>query len=539
MNINRLSAITLLMAITTSLGIISCRMDDQQASAPTVEQLTPSQDEVITFTIEAPKGLPTTYAEERIQDEEEWYISDNTIEIFEFLASNKKFLQRHRLKLTPVSGQPRYTGEMKVSDFLGEDGSKHPGENRVLVFIANRRIGNTDIVVNNVKTVSDFYSMRLLEMRSYDTNKGPLTMVGEAQSDGSESFGPDNQRYEGNSQVPIVGGSHIKVDLIRAVARIDVRVTMTQSLSHMTYKRLVVRDLSLENAPYESTIGERKELPDGAAKIGFASSFWSVTKIPSGGLTPEYDQCNGVPGLLTKAFYIYETPHVNNVKQDSEGGTAYYRPKEIKDTLDENAKCPILEVQVDYGDDYISPDNNPNGGRRYLYIPFTDEDGKDIPIKRNHIYTVVIGPNELENEIQGVHYKIIVNDWERQVDITKALELIYPQLDSQKIDGLDAARHTLSVQAAGVEKVEIPFASNFKAGASETFEASILEIKDRQGKPVDQSWISASFEGNKLAIKVQKNETAGERSAVIVVKGKSSDDAYTYQLKVTQEGKTK
>lgn len=544
MTINKLTIAALAMTLALGLGTSSCNMDDKQTSAPAEEQLTPDAKDVITFTFEAPKGLPTTYAPERIHDEQEWKIVNNKITIYEFLASTKKFLKAHTLRLTPESGQPRYTGEMKVSDFMGEDNSVHPGENRILVFVANvdDRYNNITPLLTQVTSIDDFYKSLLnaASSESYENKKilqdGCIPMVGEALMDGSEPFGESKPRYEGKGVVTIAGGAHIKVDLIRAVARIDLRVTMNQSLSHMEYKRLTVKYMRLYNAPITSTLGERKALASNQEKIKCLQGAYPIADVPAGGIGPDYVGTDGVHGHFSKCFYLYETPADGQYDQNS------YLAKPWEDGSTEAMTAPthhpIVDFTVTYGDDTKE---------YHIRVPFTyqekTKDGKmvtkDIIVKRNHIYTIVLGPKEGLDD-QGAYYKILVNEWDRQVDIPKALELIYPKLESGKtVEGLDASKHTLTLTSnAAKNGIEIPFASNFKEDNS--FTATLKEVTNRKGEKVDQKWIEASFDGTKLKINVKEaNSGADSRSAVIVVKGDKSAGAYAYELKVTQPGKTK
>lgn len=539
MTIYKITIAALAMTLALGLGTSSCKMDDKQASAPAEEQLTPDAKDVITFTFEAPKGLPTTYAPERIHDWMEWDINNvdgkRYIEIYEFLASNKKFIKAHTLQLTPESGQPRYTAEMKVSDFMGEDNSVHPGEKRILVFVAN----TDDVIAPMTQEISidDFYKRLLKEAsaNSSDNKKilkdGCIPMVGEALMEGSEPFSESKPRYEGKGIVTIAGGAHIKVDLIRAVARIDLRVTMNQSLSHMEYKRLTVKGMRLYNAPCLSTLGERKALAENQEKIKCLRGAYPITEVPTGGIGPDYVGTDGVHGHFSKCFYLYETPADGQYEQSSYLAKPW--DENSTEAMTGTTHHPIVDFTVTYGDDTKE---------YHIRVPFTYQektaDGKmvtkDIIVKRNHIYTIVLGPKEGLDD-QGAYYKILVNEWDRQVDIPKALELIYP---SGSAEGLDASKHTLTLKDnSKKENIEIPFASNFKEDHS--FTATLKEVTNRKGEKVKQDWITPTFADGKLKITVQENSGADSRSVVIVVKGDKSAGAYVYELKVTQPGKTK
>lgn len=470
------------LALLAGLGLSSCSLNSrQEVDLKGVEQ--GSTAKKITFSFVAPRSLPTTYA--MIHDQAEWSIKNNSLTLYEFLDDNK-FVKVHAVHL--IGGNsPEYTAEMSVGDFVGAHNTIYPSRGRRLLFVANDiplmgltpGVTTLDEVMSKLFTRSQVAGQScsmLLQDGSY------LPMVGMAKAGGAMTV------------IPMDQSSTVEVDLIRAVARIDIQTTMSTALNP-SYKNLIIKDAVLNRAPATTTVGENKST--GYATVDGVTTF---AQIPYSGLRPDQPATpNGVNGKLAKAFYLYESDPNATTK----------------------AQAPQLDLTVDY-----------DGKEYHVAVPFVDKNGKVVPVKRNYIYTVILG-RDLGGQVppvtgQNVSFVIAVNDW-YGIDTTNgALNLIAPQGGMGMPSQFDPSTRELKISQPGAGRIEIPFASNF-SGSANTFKVAVKG---------NTSWIHVAPDsvGDRVIItSVEPNNTGAERVAVVLVSDANYPAAYSYEFKVVQK----
>lgn len=468
-------------------GLTSCGPSSLVDGPETGAVLPPAEGKGITFTFAAPKGLPTTYA---LHDAAEWAIKENKIHLYEFLAKDDSFVKMHELTLTPA-GDATYKVETSTSTFTGTGGTTFPGQNRRFLFVANapaltglsRSTTLDDVrkMVLGAAQASNASCKTLLQDEKY------IPMVGEAKTDfsGAES-----------TSIPVDGGATVSVDLVRDVARIDIQTTMGPNFLNPTLKKLVIRKAVLTRAVDKTSVGADL-LTSATNTIEGVTTF---ATIPTGGVEPDKvpdGQTHGQKGKLQKAFYLYET--TAEMEKDKD-------------------KMPAVKITFTYGDD-------PH--EYQVTVPFY-QNGKVVPVQRNYLYTIVLGPDEQIE--QGVTFALAVNEWEGPEKLSHALNLVAPAAGASSVTGLDLDSHTLSVaKDASSTAIEIPFASNF-ANSNNTFTAELKKRADGS----TPSWLTVEADGDKVKVtNLRENTTGKERTAVILVRDNTTD-AITYQLVVKQ-----
>ena len=215
--------------------------------------------------------------------------------------------------------------------------------------------------------------------------------------------------------------------------------------------------------------------------------------IPAGGVSPSRSY-NGVMGKLAKAFYLYETP----------------------DALVSKDQAPVVDITVEY-----------DGKEHHVEVPFY-QNGAVVPVKRNYLYTIILGPKESPVPPVtggGVSFAIAVNEWNGPVNVTESLNLLAPAQGATLPAGYDAKTHKLTVAAAGVTNVQIPFASNF-AGSTSTI------VVTAKGNP---DWVQLSYAGSLMTLTVKPNTTGAKRTAVVSVADASFPTAYQYEIQIEQD----
>ena len=466
----------LLLALVAGMGLSSCSLNSRQELKENGGAYNPSAEK-ITFSFAAPRGLPTTYA---IHDQAEWAIKDNTITLYEFLAGSKTYVKTHTVTLTN-SGGPEYQANLTAADFVGAGNTIHAGENRFFLFVANDE--PLTGLQADVTTVDQVMSRLISRMQSANVSCNALLqggtylpMVGVAKI-GTES-----------TSIPMSGASTINVDLIRAVARIDIQTTMKATTAHPEYKEVIIKDAVLKNAYDRTAVGEHRAT--GLLPVGDVKTF---ATIPTGGVSPSQSY-NGVMGKLAKAFYLYETPQALTSKD----------------------QAPVVDITVEY-----------DGKEHHVEVPFY-QNGAIVPVKRNYLYTIILGPKESPVPPVtggGVSFAIAVNEWNGPVNVTESLNLVAPAKDATLPAGYDAKTHKLTVATAGVTNVQIPFASNF-AGSTSTI------VVTAKGNP---DWVQLSYAGSRLTLTVKPNTTGGKRTAVVSVADASFPTAYQYEIQIEQD----
>ncbi|MBR1503074.1 MAG: hypothetical protein IJ618_04220 [Prevotella sp.] len=223
------------------------------------------------------------------------------------------------------------------------------------------------------------------------------------------------------------------VDLTRIVARIDV-VNNTPDLVIEEVKLIKANDRSYLLAETETTT--RSDLPAGNTKVTMA---FEKTKViaPATSATPYLDSYETTPGTpdylstfeipidnnhiqapdpvtqvvvaknvkLEQAFYIYEDierPQVDTGQTDDESNPIY---KVADDVLRIQVRGTLKGIPVSYNIPF-SKDLVENAA------PGTAKDG--IAIKRNNLYTVMLGDGKAAPIQTGVKFKIQVLDWKQQ-----------------------------------------------------------------------------------------------------------------------------
>lgn len=465
----------LTLALLAGMGLSSCSLNSRQEVKENGGTYNPSAEK-ITFSFAAPRGLPTTYA---IHDQAEWAINSNKITLYEFIAGTKTYVTTHTVGLT--GSGPEYNASLTAADFVGEDNTKHPGENRFFLFVANDE--PLTGLQADVTTVDQVMSRLISRMQSANASCNVLLqggtylpMVGVAKI-GTAS-----------TSIPMSGASTINVDLIRAVARIDIQTTMKATAAHPEYKEVIIKDAVLKNAYDRTAVGEHR-----ATALTTVGGVKTFATIPAGGVSPS-QQYNGVMGKLAKAFYLYETP----------------------ETLVSKDQAPVVDITVEY-----------DGKEHHVEVPFY-QNGAVVPVKRNYLYTIILGPKESPVPPvtgQGVSFAIAVNEWNGPVNVTESLNLLAPAQGAKLPTGYDAKTHKLTVAAAGVSNVQIPFASNF-AGSSSTI------VVTAKGNP---DWVQLSYAGSLMTLTVKPNTTGGKRTAVVSVADASFPTAYQYEIKIEQD----
>ena len=463
------------LALLAGMGLSSCSLNSRQEVRENVGTYNPSAEK-ITFSFAAPRGLPTTYA---IHDQAEWAINSNKITLYEFIAGTKTYVKTHTVDLTGTG--PEYNASLTAADFVGSGNTTHAGENRFFLFVAN------DEPLTGLKadetTLDQVMSRLISRMQSANASCNVLLqdgkylpMVGVAKI-GTES-----------TSIPMSGASTINVDLIRAVARIDIQTTMKATAAHPEYKEVIIKDAVLRNAYDRTAVGEYRAT--GLLPVGGVKTF---ATIPTGGVRPGQQYPGGM-GKLAKAFYLYETP----------------------EALTHKDQAPVVDITVEY-----------DGKEHHVEVPFY-QNGAVVPVKRNYLYTIILGPKESPVPPvtgQGVSFAIAVNEWNGPVNVTESLNLVAPAQGASLPAGYDAKTHKLTVAAAGVSNVQIPFASNF-AGSSSTI------VVTAKGNP---DWVQLSYAGSLMTLTVKPNTTGGKRTAVVSVADASFPTAYQYEIKIEQD----
>ena len=465
----------LTLALLAGLGLSSCSLNSRQEVNAGGETYNPSAEK-ITFSFAAPRGLPTTYA---IHDQAEWAINGNKITLYEFLAGTKTYVKTHTVDLTGPG--PEYQASLTAADFVGAANTIHAGENRFFLFVANDE--PLTGLQADMTTVDQVMSRLISRMQSASASCNVLLqggsylpMVGVAKI-GTES-----------TSIPMSGASTINVDLIRAVARIDIQTTMKATAAHPEYKEVIIKDAVLKNAYDRTAVGEHR-----ATALTTVGGVKTFATIPAGGVSPSQSY-NGVMGKLAKAFYLYETPKA----------------------LVSKDQAPVVDITVEY-----------DGKEHHVEVPFY-QNGAVVPVKRNYLYTIILGPKESPVPPvtgQGVSFAIAVNEWNGPVNVTESLNLVAPAQGATLPAGYDAKTHKLTVAAAGVSNVQIPFASNF-AGSSSTI------VVTAKGNP---DWVQLSYAGSLMTLTVKPNTTGGKRTAVVSVADASFPTAYQYEIKIEQD----
>ena len=465
----------LTLALLAGLGLSSCSLNSRQEVNAGGETYNPSAEK-ITFSFAAPRGLPTTYA---IHDQAEWAINGNKITLYEFLAGTKTYVKTHTVDLTGPG--PEYQASLTAADFVGAANTIHAGENRFFLFVANDE--PLTGLQADMTTVDQVMSRLISRMQSASASCNVLLqggsylpMVGVAKI-GTES-----------TSIPMSGASTINVDLIRAVARIDIQTTMKATAAHPEYKEVIIKDAVLKNAYDRTAVGEHR-----ATALTTVGGVKTFATIPAGGVSPSQSY-NGVMGKLAKAFYLYETPKA----------------------LVSKDQAPVVDITVEY-----------DGKEHHVEVPFY-QNGAVVPVKRNYLYTIILGPKESPVPPvtgQGVSFAIAVNEWNGPVNVTESLNLVAPAQGATLPAGYDAKTHKLTVAAAGVSNVQIPFASNF-AGSSSTI------VVTAKGNP---DWVQLSYAGSLMTLTVKPNTTGVKRTAVVSVADASFPTAYQYEIKIEQD----
>ena len=465
----------LTLALLAGMGLSSCSLNSRQEVKENGGAYNPSAEK-ITFSFAAPRGLPTTYA---IHDQAEWAINGNKITLYEFIAGTKTYVKTHTVNLT--GSGPEYNASLTAADFVGSANTIHAGENRFFLFVANDE--PLTGLQADMTTVDQVMSRLISRMQSANASCNVLLqggtylpMVGVAKI-GTES-----------TSIPMSGASTINVDLIRAVARIDIQTTMKATAAHPEYKEVIIKDAVLKNAYDRTAVGEHRAT--GLLPVGGIKAF---ATIPTGGLRPGQQYPGGM-GKLAKAFYLYETPKA----------------------LVSKDQAPVVDITVEY-----------DGKEHHVEVPFY-QNGAVVPVKRNYLYTIILGPKESPVPPvtgQGVSFAIAVNEWNGPVNVTESLNLVAPAQGATLPAGYDAKTHKLTIAAAGVSNVQIPFASNF-AGSSSTI------VVTAKGNP---DWVQLSYAGSLMTLTVKPNTTGVKRTAVVSVADAIFPTAYQYEIQIEQD----
>ena len=466
----------LTLALLAGLGLSSCSLNSRQEVRENGGAYNPSAEK-ITFSFAAPRGLPTTYA---IHDAAEWAIKDNTITLYEFLAGPKTYVKTHQVTLTN-SGGPEYQASLTAADFVGAGNTIHAGENRFFLFVANDE--PLTGLQADLTTVDDVMSRLISRMQSANASCKVLLQDGKyLPMVGVAKMG------QASTSIPMSGAAMINVDLIRAVARIDIQTTMKATAAHPEYKEVIIKDAVLKNAYDRTAVGEHR-----ATALTTVGGVKTFATIPAGGVSPSQSY-NGVMGKLAKAFYLYETPK----------------------TLVSKDQAPVVDITVEY-----------DGKEHHVEVPFY-QNGAVVPVKRNYLYTIILGPKESPVPPVtggGVSFAIAVNEWNGPVNVTESLNLLAPAQGASLPAGYDAKTHKLTVATAGVTNVQIPFASNF-AGSTSTI------VVTAKGNP---DWVQLSYVGSLLTLTVKPNTTGVKRTAVVSVADASFPTAYQYEIQIEQD----
>ena len=465
----------LTLALLAGMGLSSCSLNSRQEVKENGGAYNPSAEK-ITFSFAAPRGLPTTYA---IHDQAEWAINGNKITLYEFIAGTKTYVKTHTVNLT--GSGPEYNASLTAADFVGSANTIHAGENRFFLFVANDE--PLTGLQADMTTVDQVMSRLISRMQSANASCNVLLqggtylpMVGVAKI-GTES-----------TSIPMSGASTINVDLIRAVARIDIQTTMKATAAHPEYKEVIIKDAVLKNAYDRTAVGEHRAT--GLLPVGGIKAF---ATIPTGGVRPGQQYPGGM-GKLAKAFYLYETP----------------------EALSSKDQAPVVDITVEY-----------DGKEHHVEVPFY-QNGAVVPVKRNYLYTIILGPKESPVPPvtgQGVSFAIAVNEWNGPVNVTESLNLVAPAQGATLPAGYDAKTHKLTIAAAGVSNVQIPFASNF-AGSSSTI------VVTAKGNP---DWVQLSYAGSLMTLTVKPNTTGVKRTAVVSVADAIFPTAYQYEIQIEQD----
>ena len=463
------------LALLAGMGLSSCSLNSRQEVNAGGETYNPSTEK-ITFSFAAPRGLPTTYA---IHDQAEWAINGNKITLYEFLAGPKTYVKTHTVDLT--GSGPEYQASLTAADFVGAGNTIHAGENRFFLFVANDE-PLTGLEVDKT-TVDQVMSLLISRKQSANASCKALLQGGTyLPMVGVAKIG------QASTSIPMSGASTINVDLIRAVARIDIQTTMKPTAAHPEYKEVIIKGAVLKNAYDRTAVGEHRAT--GLTTVGGVQTF---AEIPAGGVSPS-KAYNGVMGKLAKAFYLYETPKSITGKD----------------------QAPVVDITVEY-----------DGKEHHVEVPFY-QNGAVVPVKRNYLYTIILGPKESPVPPvtgQGVSFAIAVNEWNGPVSVTESLNLLAPAQGATLPAGYDAKTHKLTVAAAGVTNVQIPFASNF-AGSSSTI------VVTAKGNP---DWVQLSYAGSLMTLTVKPNTTGVKRTAVVSVADANFPTAYQYEIQIEQD----
>ena len=463
------------LALLAGMGLSSCSLNSRQEVNAGGETYNPSTEK-ITFSFAAPRGLPTTYA---IHDQAEWAINGNKITLYEFLAGPKTYVKTHTVDLT--GSGPEYQASLTAADFVGAGNTIHAGENRFFLFVANDE-PLTGLEVDKT-TVDQVMSLLISRKQSANASCKALLQGGTyLPMVGVAKIG------QASTSIPMSGASTINVDLIRAVARIDIQTTMKPTAAHPEYKEVIIKGAVLKNAYDRTAVGEHRAT--GLTTVGGVQTF---AEIPAGGVSPS-KAYNGVMGKLAKAFYLYETPKSITGKD----------------------QAPVVDITVEY-----------DGKEHHVEVPFY-QNGAVVPVKRNYLYTIILGPKESPVPPvtgQGVSFAIAVNEWNGPVSVTESLNLLAPAQGATLPAGYDAKTHKLTVSSAGIANVQIPFASNF-AGSTSTI---VVTVK---GNP---DWVQHSYAGSLMTLTVKPNTTGVKRTAVVSVADANFRTAYQYEIQIEQD----
>lgn len=472
------------------VGLSSCQTGKQQDVLGGGEVIPSTSSERITFTFAAPKGLPTTYA---LHDAAEWAIKDNKILLYEFRVADKTYLKTHELTLTPA-GDAKYTVTAQTSDFTGPKGDIYPNENRHFLFVANAKPITGLTRSNTIEQV-----MQQLIGAEQQSNASSNTILLEQKFIPMVGLAQTSSLGAPSTAIPVNGDANVTVDLIRAVARIDIQTTMGPNFLNPNLEKLVIKSATLKNTYSTTGVGEHKLL-NIANK---ASGVTTFSQFPAGGIQPDVvpaGQQHGIPGKLQKAFYLYETPD---------------------NTVLTRAQVPAVEFTVTYGSDPTEYN---------VTVPFY-QNGKAVDVKRNYLYTIILGP--IDDIAQGATFSITTNEWNGPELMSRALNLVVPEAatGASLPSDFDAKSHTLSVAKAGsTTAIEFPFVSQFANGGT-NFTATLKAAQDG----TTPFWLNVSAQGKKVTIdSIQENTTGVERTAVVLVSDDAAPNAYSYHLLVKQ-----
>lgn len=466
----------------------------------------------IAFSFQAPKGLPTTYAFTRpYHDAAEWGIKDNKLYLYEFMVPESAtlpltnpdgyiFLKRHQITVT--GSGPSYQAELNVSELSPAGGDAR----RFFYFVANVAASVGSDLEAGVDTFSKLKSRMLASVQGANASSHGVTFSPVVDANGNVGAyylpftGIAVSENGGTTTWGITPGTtdRITVDLVRAVARIDIRTTLAKiaGSTEPNNEDLIITKATLNNTRAKSSVYANNPL-----EYGVVSGVTPFTKIPAGGINPNSvpaAQTHGLKGRLNKAFYLYEND--NN-----------------------NQEIVSVDIEYQYG-----------ATTSTLTVPFTDVAGNKLPIERNYIYVIVLGDgdpniNEGDQTIQG---SIVVDSWDDEVIIPTPFQPVAVTANTAVApNSFDRLSRTLTVATAGVTTpITLTFASNF-ADTQDTFTATILA----NANGVIPTWVKTSWNGAVLSVdSVEANTTGQPRSVKIAVVDALHPTNYKYLLTITQ-----